>query len=241
MLTRKTLGGLQTDLRSRVLRADGRPLPGLYAAGEVAGFGGGGMHGYRSLEGTFLGGCLFSGRPPAAPPQPTSPDRVRIGACRPGTTSALHGRRRSLRGNKRVVGGRSGRAEPDPSAQDQHDDQRPQRLQAGGAALGQPDAPGPGGQLHGEPERPACEQDRGGGQRGPSRRTPGARRPRRQASAGQQARAPNATVAAAVCAADEPPPAGRGLAATRTVARPPSASRRRPGRAAGRSAAAVAP
>jgi len=62
ILTRKTLGGLQTDLTSAVLRADGSPLPGLYAAGEVAGFGGGGMHGYRSLEGTFLGGCLFSGR-----------------------------------------------------------------------------------------------------------------------------------------------------------------------------------
>jgi predicted oxidoreductase len=62
ILTRKTLGGLQTDLEARVLRADGQPLPGLYAAGEVAGFGGGGMHGYRSLEGTFLGGCLFSGR-----------------------------------------------------------------------------------------------------------------------------------------------------------------------------------
>ena len=62
VLTRKTLGGLQTDLGSRVLRADGTVLPGLYAAGEVAGFGGGGMHGYRSLEGTFLGGCLFSGR-----------------------------------------------------------------------------------------------------------------------------------------------------------------------------------
>jgi len=62
ILTRKTLGGLHTDLASRVLRADGEPLPGLYAAGEVAGFGGGGMHGYRSLEGTFLGGCLFSGR-----------------------------------------------------------------------------------------------------------------------------------------------------------------------------------
>jgi len=62
ILTRKTLGGLQTDLTSRVMRADGSPLPGLYAAGEVAGFGGGGMHGYRSLEGTFLGGCLFSGR-----------------------------------------------------------------------------------------------------------------------------------------------------------------------------------
>jgi predicted oxidoreductase len=62
ILTRKTLGGLQTDLSSRVLQASGEPLPGLYAAGEVAGFGGGGVHGYRSLEGTFLGGCLFSGR-----------------------------------------------------------------------------------------------------------------------------------------------------------------------------------
>jgi hypothetical protein len=62
VVTRKTLGGLQTDLDSRVLGVDGEPLPGLYAAGEVAGFGGGGMHGYRSLEGTFLGGCLFSGR-----------------------------------------------------------------------------------------------------------------------------------------------------------------------------------
>jgi predicted oxidoreductase len=62
ILTRKTLGGLQTDLDARVLRDDGTPLPGVYAAGEVAGFGGGGMHGYRALEGTFLGGCLFSGR-----------------------------------------------------------------------------------------------------------------------------------------------------------------------------------
>ena len=63
LLTRKTLGGLETDLDGRVLRPDGRePLPGLYAAGEVAGFGGGGVHGYRALEGTFLGGCLFSGR-----------------------------------------------------------------------------------------------------------------------------------------------------------------------------------
>jgi predicted oxidoreductase len=62
ILTRKMLGGLLTDLSGRVLRADGQPVPGLYAAGEVAGFGGGGMHGYRSLEGTFLGGCLFSGR-----------------------------------------------------------------------------------------------------------------------------------------------------------------------------------
>jgi predicted oxidoreductase len=62
ILTRKTLGGLHTDLSGRVLRADGEPLPGLYAAGEVAGFGGGGMHGYRALEGSFLGGCIFSGR-----------------------------------------------------------------------------------------------------------------------------------------------------------------------------------
>jgi predicted oxidoreductase len=62
VLTRKTLGGLETDLSARVLRPGGAVLPGLYAAGEVAGFGGGGMHGYRSLEGTFLGGCLFSGR-----------------------------------------------------------------------------------------------------------------------------------------------------------------------------------
>ncbi|MCF3175732.1 FAD-binding dehydrogenase [Streptomyces sioyaensis] len=62
ILTRKTLGGLETDLSSRVLTDDGTPLPGVYAAGEAAGFGGGGVHGYRSLEGTFLGGCLFSGR-----------------------------------------------------------------------------------------------------------------------------------------------------------------------------------
>ena len=62
ILSRKTLGGLETDLQARVLRSDGTPLPGLYAAGEVSGFGGGGMHGYNALEGTFLGGCLFSGR-----------------------------------------------------------------------------------------------------------------------------------------------------------------------------------
>ncbi|MDB4874473.1 MAG: FAD-binding dehydrogenase [Gemmatimonadetes bacterium] len=62
IITRKTLGGLQTDLSGRVLGENGEPVPGLYAAGEVAGFGGGGMHGYRSLEGTFLGGCIFSGR-----------------------------------------------------------------------------------------------------------------------------------------------------------------------------------
>ena len=62
VLTRKTLGGLETDLDSRVLGPGGEPVPGLYAAGEAAGFGGGGMHGYRALEGTFLGGCIFSGR-----------------------------------------------------------------------------------------------------------------------------------------------------------------------------------
>jgi predicted oxidoreductase len=62
VLTRKTLGGLETDLDGRVLQEGGQPLGGVYAAGEVAGFGGGGVHGYRALEGTFLGGCLFSGR-----------------------------------------------------------------------------------------------------------------------------------------------------------------------------------
>jgi hypothetical protein len=62
VLTRKTLGGIQTDLESRALSPGGQPVPGLYAAGEAAGFGGGGVHGYNSLEGTFLGGCLFSGR-----------------------------------------------------------------------------------------------------------------------------------------------------------------------------------
>jgi hypothetical protein len=62
ILTRKTLGGLATDLEARVLGPDGEPLSGLWAAGEASGFGGGGMHGYNALEGTFLGGCLFSGR-----------------------------------------------------------------------------------------------------------------------------------------------------------------------------------
>ena len=62
LLTRKSLGGIETDLSARALGADGLPIPGLYAAGEAAGFGGGGVHGYRSLEGTFLGGCLFTGR-----------------------------------------------------------------------------------------------------------------------------------------------------------------------------------
>src|SRR5699024_9138771 len=62
IISRKTIGGLQTDLSGRVLNSANEPIPGLYAAGEVSGFGGGGVHGYRSLEGTFLGGCLFTGR-----------------------------------------------------------------------------------------------------------------------------------------------------------------------------------
>ncbi|EOO02310.1 putative fumarate reductase succinate dehydrogenase flavo protein [Phaeoacremonium minimum UCRPA7] len=62
LLTRKTLGGLETNLNSNVMKANGERFPGLYAAGEAAGFGGGGVHGYSSLEGTFLGGCIFSGR-----------------------------------------------------------------------------------------------------------------------------------------------------------------------------------
>ncbi|MDQ2660511.1 MAG: FAD-binding dehydrogenase, partial [Actinomycetota bacterium] len=62
LLTRKSLGGIQTDLDSRALGAGGSVVPGLYAVGEAAGFGGGGVHGYRALEGTFLGGCLFTGR-----------------------------------------------------------------------------------------------------------------------------------------------------------------------------------
>lgn len=62
ILTRKSLGGLQTDLFGRVLKEDGTVFEGLYAAGEASGFGGGGLHGYNALEGTFLGGCLFSGR-----------------------------------------------------------------------------------------------------------------------------------------------------------------------------------
>jgi len=62
ILTRKTLGGLQTNLNGQVLNEQGEPINGLFAAGEVCGFGGGGVHGYRSLEGTFLGGCLFTGR-----------------------------------------------------------------------------------------------------------------------------------------------------------------------------------
>jgi predicted oxidoreductase len=62
VLTRKSLGGIHTDLDGRALDPSGSPIPGLFAAGEASGFGGGGMHGYRALEGTFLGGCLFSGR-----------------------------------------------------------------------------------------------------------------------------------------------------------------------------------
>jgi predicted oxidoreductase len=63
ILSRKSLGGIQTDLQCRVLRAvNGQPIPGLYAVGEAAGFGGGGIHGKASLEGTFLGGCVLSGR-----------------------------------------------------------------------------------------------------------------------------------------------------------------------------------
>lgn len=62
VLTRKSLGGIETDLGARVLSVTGDPVPGLYAAGEAAGFGGGGVHGYAALEGSFLGGCLFSGR-----------------------------------------------------------------------------------------------------------------------------------------------------------------------------------
>jgi hypothetical protein len=61
-MARKSLGGIQTDLSSSVLQPDGKPIAGLYAVGEAAGFGGGGMHGKRSLEGTFLGGCVFTGR-----------------------------------------------------------------------------------------------------------------------------------------------------------------------------------
>jgi predicted oxidoreductase len=62
VLTRKTLGGIHTNLHGQVLDSLGAPVSGLYAAGEVAGFGGGGYHGYNALEGTFLGGCIFSGR-----------------------------------------------------------------------------------------------------------------------------------------------------------------------------------
>ncbi|HEY9358176.1 MAG TPA: FAD-binding protein, partial [Arthrobacter sp.] len=62
IVTRKTLGGIQTDLTGQAFAKDGSLIPGLYAAGEAAGFGGGGAHGYNALEGTFLGGCIFTGR-----------------------------------------------------------------------------------------------------------------------------------------------------------------------------------
>jgi predicted oxidoreductase len=84
ILTRKTLGGLQTNLDSQVIRPDGTPFAGLYAAGEVAGFGGGGVHGYNALEGTFLGGCIFSGRAAGlalARGFAASPDRPRNSAA----------------------------------------------------------------------------------------------------------------------------------------------------------------
>jgi hypothetical protein len=66
IISRKSLGGIQTDLQSRALDAAGQPIPGLYAVGEAAGFGGGGVHGLRALEGTFLGGCILSARIAAA-------------------------------------------------------------------------------------------------------------------------------------------------------------------------------
>jgi predicted oxidoreductase len=66
VMARKSLGGIQTDLACRVLRGAGEPIERLYAVGEAAGFGGGGVHGKRSLEGTFLGGCVFTGRLAAA-------------------------------------------------------------------------------------------------------------------------------------------------------------------------------
>ena len=62
ILTRKTLGGIHTDENGQVLNPKGEAIAGLYAAGEAAGFGGGGYHGYNALEGTFLGGCIFSGQ-----------------------------------------------------------------------------------------------------------------------------------------------------------------------------------
>lgn len=62
IISRKSLGGICTDLDGRVLDSSDRPIAGLFAAGEASGFGGGGMNGRRALEGTFLGGCIFSGR-----------------------------------------------------------------------------------------------------------------------------------------------------------------------------------
>ena len=66
IISRKSLGGIQTDLQSRALDAGGQPIAGLFAIGEAAGFGGGGVHGLRALEGTFLGGCVLTARAAAA-------------------------------------------------------------------------------------------------------------------------------------------------------------------------------
>ncbi len=85
ILTRKSLGGIETDLDGRALGAGGEPIPGLYAAGEASGFGGGGVHGYRALEGTFLGGCLFSGRTAG---RAAAAVRLGLGCC----TGLAHGR-----------------------------------------------------------------------------------------------------------------------------------------------------
>jgi predicted oxidoreductase len=83
VMARKSLGGVQTDLQSRVLGPDGGPIEGLYAVGEAAGFGGGGMHGKRSLEGTFLGGCVFSGRIAARAIADTQPSPLSTSASLP--------------------------------------------------------------------------------------------------------------------------------------------------------------
>ena len=96
VLTRKTLGGLETDLDSRVLAPGGEPVPGLYAAGEAAGFGGGGVHGYRALEGTFLGGCTSPGARPDGRRR-----RRQVSGRQKGRleTGSNRGRRRSLPAN----------------------------------------------------------------------------------------------------------------------------------------------
>lgn len=62
IVSRKSMGGIQTDLESRVLSCHGEPIPGLYAAGEAAGFGGGGISGLKSLEGTFISNCILNAR-----------------------------------------------------------------------------------------------------------------------------------------------------------------------------------
>ena len=136
ILTRKTLGGLETDLSARVLQPGGEPLSGLYAAGEVAGFGGGGVHGYRSLEGTFLGGCLFSGRTAGravaqavgnqGPPSAASLGPIRRASMpggrgrdpRPGTDARLAGRSWRRPARHRMSRRRApGRATSDPDAE----------------------------------------------------------------------------------------------------------------------------